>query len=151
MQHDEIDVVLAHRAAGGEGPGRMVDETEVDDLDAGPNEFPGDPAEIIFKALLEARELRPVSVEADAETPDHAPIWEPDRVADREANADVNWHVFGGTLIVAADQDVDLRDSWKIGGEQYQTETLGDPDGGLRELRLKRVVKRTTTRNRNRL
>ena len=48
----------------------IVNQAEVDDFDAGAFEFFLDGSHITFEPRLEAFELRPVSIEADAEKPD---------------------------------------------------------------------------------
>ena len=56
--------------AGGQRLYRIVNETEVHDLNAGAFELFPDRADVAFEARLEPFELRPVSVKADAEQSD---------------------------------------------------------------------------------
>jgi hypothetical protein len=67
VQENQVHILPAELAAGGEGRIRGVDEPEVGQLDPGAGQFPGDAGEVALEARLETGELGPVGVEADAE------------------------------------------------------------------------------------
>lgn len=90
----------------------------------------------------------PCGVEADAETV--TATWEPDQTGKREFTSNAEAMTFFGTLGVYATQTVEKRDAWVIDDETWYVEELGKPKGGMRDLRLKRTEKITTTRTVNR-
>ena len=55
---------------GGIGPVGVVDQAEVDDLDARSPKFLGYARQLAFKAFLETGKLRPIGIQADAEKTD---------------------------------------------------------------------------------
>lgn len=53
-----------------------------------------------------------------------------------------------GRLEVAGDLAIDVSDQWVIGGEQYQTTAMGEPQGGLRSVTIQRTTVERRTRAR---
>src|ERR1035437_2812363 len=70
VQENNVHVRLAEFVAGLQSLFWIVNETKIHDLDAGTFEFFLDSADVAFETRLESLELRPVSVEADAEKSD---------------------------------------------------------------------------------
>ena len=70
VKKDHVHVRLAEFVAGFQRLHRIVNQAEVDDLDAGTLQFFLDGADIAFEARLETFELRPISVKADAKKSD---------------------------------------------------------------------------------
>lgn len=70
MQEDQVNIRLPKAVAGLDRFLRCVDQTQVDDLDAGPCQPGLDHAQIAFQPLFQSFELRPVRRQTDAEQAD---------------------------------------------------------------------------------
>lgn len=54
-----------------------------------------------------------------------------------------------GQLDVAGELAVDPTDRWVIDGEEYQTLTVGNPQGGLRQVTVQRITTQRRTKARS--
>ena len=67
VEEQQVDLAAAALAARLAGAVGVVDQAEVDDLDARPGELRRDAGHVALEALLQAGELRPVGVQSDPE------------------------------------------------------------------------------------